>query len=364
MSMAPHTRWLWLTALFGLAVATVDLATGSATSLIGTLLVCPLLASTQQGGRATALVSAAALALAIAISVAEDDLEQGDALLRLLVLAMASVYATWVAHRTADHRRQLEQVSQTAQRAIIKPTDFRIGGLEVSARYHSAAALSQIGGDLYAFAHTPMGLRLLIGDVRGKGLPAVHLSAAAIGHFRDAAYTQPDLLDVVRELETRLAGDLGPEDFITAVIAEVAPDHVRLVNCGHHAPLHLPAAGIPALLVPPERTTPIGLAPAPVIQQLPLAEGDRLLFYTDGLAEARDRTGTMPDVQDIASLCTGAASLESALDGVMDAVGRHTRRATSDDIALILLQPAPARVTLPQQGESDGDIDAAAPAGQ
>ncbi|WP_159072732.1 PP2C family protein-serine/threonine phosphatase [Streptomyces formicae] len=338
--MTSRTGWLWLTAFVGIGIAVGDVATGAATSLIGLLLVCPLLASTQHGWRVTAAVSGAATLLAVAIGTVEHALGQGDTQVRLLTLVVAGVYGTWCAHRSTSLQQQLEKVAVAAQRAIIQPTDFCIGGLEVSARYHSAAAQAHIGGDLYAFANTPMGLRLLIGDVRGKGLPPVHLSAAAIGHFRDAAYTMPDLLDVVRELETRLAGDLGAEDFITVVVAEVDPHHVRLVNCGHHAPLHLPATGAPALLTPPVPTTPIGLAPAPTVQEIPLAAGDRLLFYTDGLAEARDRTGSMPDLQVIGQLCT-EARLDGALDTVLTALDHHTRHsATGDDIALILLQPA------------------------
>ncbi|MFE0098967.1 PP2C family protein-serine/threonine phosphatase [Streptomyces sp. NPDC059009] len=368
MPKGSSTVWLWLTALIGAGLAALDLAMGPATSLIGLLLVCPMVASAQQGGRVTATVSAATLALAVGVSAAEHDLGRGDTPVRLLILAVASAYATGVARRSTRHQRQLKRIAAVAERAIIRPTDFRIAGLEVSARYRSAAPQAHIGGDLYAFANTPMGLRLLIGDVRGKGLSTVHLSAAAIGHFRDAAYTQPDLLDVVRELDGRLAGDLGPEDFITVLIAEVAPDHVRLVNCGHHPPLLVPGTGAPTLLVPPLSATPIGLGPAPVVHEAPLTDGDRLLFYTDGLAEARDRTGAMPDLRKVARLCA-AADLEDALDTVLDAVDRHTGHTTAaDDIALILLEAAPAPTQqpapVPRQEQGAADPEAPSAVGQ
>ncbi|MER5883349.1 PP2C family protein-serine/threonine phosphatase [Streptomyces sp. NPDC001941] len=331
--------WLWLTVLMAFGTFGADLALGPDVSLVGLLLVCPLLASTRRDGRTTAAVSGVTFLLAVAISAVEHSLTRGESVLRLIVLAAASGYATWVAHQSARHRRQLERVAWAAQQAVIRPSDFEIGGLEVSARYRSAAEDARIGGDLYAFAHTPTGLRLLIGDVRGKGLPAVHLAAAAIGHFRDAAYTQPGLLDVVREMDTRLARDLGPEDFVTAVVAEVRADHVRLANCGHHAPLHLRGgAGDMVLLDPPEATTPIGLAPAPFVQDVDLAPGDRLLFYTDGLAEARDRAGVMPDLGRIAELCRGPR-LGACLDMVMETVALHIRRTRGrDDIALVLVQ--------------------------
>ncbi|NGN69674.1 SpoIIE family protein phosphatase, partial [Streptomyces sp. A7024] len=107
-------------------------------------------------------------------------------------------------------------------------------------------------------------------------------------------------------------------------------------------PLHLPAGGgPPALLAPDEAATPFGLAPAPSVQQVKLAPGDRVLFYTDGLTEARNRSGTMLDLQSLHPACA-LPDLDDALDTVLSAVGRHTGRIRGDDIALVLIEPEPA----------------------
>ncbi len=52
-----------------------------------------------------------------------------------------------------------------------------------------------------------------------QGLPAVGTAALVLGVFREAAYDEPDLLDVVCRIERSLARNLGGDDFVTAVVA-------------------------------------------------------------------------------------------------------------------------------------------------
>jgi hypothetical protein len=44
-------------------------------------------------------------------------------------------------------------------------------------------------------------------------------------------------------------------------------------------------------MAPDEFASPLGLNPHPARQEIDLKPGDRLLFYTDGLVESRDRAG-------------------------------------------------------------------------
>ncbi|MEU9191343.1 PP2C family protein-serine/threonine phosphatase [Streptomyces sp. NPDC048484] len=335
-----HRRWTLAVYGVGLLLTVVDLATGRHTSLVGTLLMCPLLAATRLNGRSTALCAGYALLAALAVAGYEQgpaSLHSPDAQARLTVVALAGGTAVVTARRLTTVQHQLAAVAVSAQRAILRPLTFSADGLWVCARSRSAAPLAEIGGDLYAFAQTPAGLRLIIGDVRGKGLEAVRLSAAAIGHFRDQAYTAPDLATLTARLDKCLAGDLGPEDFITAVLVEITPKRLTLANCGHHAPLLLPAAGTPVLLEPAEPSTPLGLSPQPLLQQVPLTEADRVLFYTDGLVEARDRTGSMFALSDLTQPCS-LPFLGDAVETVLHLVERRTEGRAGDDIALILIE--------------------------
>ncbi|MFH8409343.1 PP2C family protein-serine/threonine phosphatase [Streptomyces sp. NPDC018019] len=358
--------WLLLALLSGVPIAVGDLLLGPAHSLAGLLLICALLAATRLDGPRTGAVSLYALLLAAAVAAREHDVGERDMLVRLAVLVLGGAYATWSAAQRVAHERRLTESSSVAQRAILQPTSFRLGSTAVCARYHSASPQALIGGDLYAFAHTPTGLRLLIGDVRGKGLQAVRLAAAAIGFFRDSAYTHPDLPAVLAATDRRLTPMLGPEDFVTALAAEftgaAGPTStlVRLANCGHHPPLLLPADGTPRLIAPAEPATPLGLHPAPAVQDIVLGPGDRMLFYTDGLAEARNAQGAMVDLADLRPACSRAA-LEEAADAVQDALLRHTDGDLADDVAFILVEVCPTASDRGARARS-GTRDRTAPA--
>ena len=84
-------------------------------------------------------------------------------------------------------------IAETAQRAVLRTMPTAIGSVGLAARYVSATAEALVGGDLYEVAATPYGVRVIVGDVRGKGLEAVQTAAAVLGAFRAAAFTEPDL---------------------------------------------------------------------------------------------------------------------------------------------------------------------------
>ena len=75
-------------------------------------------------------------------------------------------------------------VADAAQRAILAPPPPRLGPVHLTARYHAAAAEAKIGGDLYEVVAGPASTRLLVGDVRGKGLKAVRTATVVLGEFR------------------------------------------------------------------------------------------------------------------------------------------------------------------------------------
>jgi len=69
---------------------------------------------------------------------------------------------------------------------------------------------------------TPHGLRVLVGDVKGKGLEAVRVAAAVLGSFRESAFVSVSLRDLAAELDEGASRHLGDEDFVTAVLVERA----------------------------------------------------------------------------------------------------------------------------------------------
>ncbi|PKV90126.1 PP2C family protein-serine/threonine phosphatase [Streptomyces sp. TLI_146] len=315
---------------------------------VAVLVIGPVLACARLDARRTAAVAASALSLALGAGAASGLKVTPGLGIEFLVLLVGSTLAVRDAARhTADAAAlaRATDVAQASQNAILRPMSVEFGGIEVCARHRCAVQGASVCGDLYDVVHTPYGVRLLIGDVRGHDLDALRTTAATISAFRDLAYLTPGLADLATALDARLAPELGPEDFVTAVFAEFAPGEVRLVNCGHPAPLR---AGKQVMLLEPlEPTPPLGLHPRPLPYRCYLQSGDRLLFYTDGLSEARDANGTDFPLLERVGDALAVLSPSDALDTLYAMVAAHTGHAPADDIALALCQPTSMVVPSP-----------------
>ena len=141
-------------------------------------------------------------------------------------------------------------VADVVQRALLPPLPGRVGPLELQVVYLAAAAEARVGGDLYEVARTPFGIRLIVGDARGKGLEAVETAADVLGVFREVAHEVYTLAEVARRIDASLArrlaagqahGSRPGEEFVTAVLTEIDPaaGQLTIYNCGHPPPLLL-----------------------------------------------------------------------------------------------------------------------------
>lgn len=272
---------------------------------------------------ATAMVSAAALlplwetvltgvgacAIFFVLMVHFNALRDVTAYSELATVAAIAVFAVFLNRLLARRARQLVQVrsvAETAQLAVLHPLPHHLGHVTLESMYLAAAAEARIGGDLYGAVRTPHGVRLLIGDVRGKGLPAIQAAATLLGAFRESAHDAPDLPHLARRLETSISryasqhpGVLGSEiaeRFITALLAEI-PDHelvVRTLTCGHPPPLLLHRGEVRELQADaPSPPLNLGMLVNDEfhVDLTPFHPGDQLLLYTDGVTETRDRSG-------------------------------------------------------------------------
>lgn len=227
-------------------------------------------------------------------------------------------------------------VAEAAQRAILAPPPGRVGPIALSARYVSAAVEAQVGGDLYEVVAAPGTVRLLVGDVRGKGLAAVRTATVVLGEFRAAAAGTGDLAHVAREIDQRMRAHLlTDEDFVTGVLVEITDDgRFTAVTCGHPAPVVLRASGA-VESVELDHAPPLGLGVDPVPGSGRLEPGDRVLLFTDGLIEARTPSGSFVDPAPIFRTA-GTAPFDQALPQVLDELLLATGHNLDDDLALLL----------------------------
>jgi len=214
----------------------------------------------------------------------------------------------------------------------------RIGSVELSARYVSAAAEALVGGDLYEVVERDGAARLLVGDVRGKGLEAVRLATVVLGEFRAAAADIELLPDVARQIDRRLRRYLSDEDFVTAVLAEIDADgHYTLVSCGH-PPALVARGGVIEEVRAPDGL-PLGLGTEPEAVTGVLEPGHRLFLYTDGLVEARGSDDRFVPVRDVVAPLA-AGRVDEVLDKVLVALRAAVGGVLADDLALLVAQYA------------------------
>jgi serine phosphatase RsbU (regulator of sigma subunit) len=178
-----------------------------------------------------------------------------------------------------------------------------------------------------------------------------------LGAFRESAYDAADLAHIAARIEASLEHQDAEEEFVTVVLAEISADgrHLGIVNCGHPAPLLIRDGQVTAV-APAEASLPLGLASltqqARQASTIDVKDGDRLLFYTDGIAEARDRRGAFYPLERSGAIL-GLPDLGAALDTLIDDVLRHVGHALQDDAAMLLIglgQPLPSHLRATSMG--------------
>jgi phosphoserine phosphatase RsbU/P len=255
-----------------------------------------------------------------------------------MAIATAGAVAVAVVRQSQYSRyAELSRLAEIAREAVLRPIGPQVGQLAIAGRYVSASAAAGVGGDLYEALDTRYGVRMIIGDVRGKGIDAVRLASIVLGAYRHVAYERSDLRSVVMDLDKAVSRSIGDEDFVTAALVEERGGTLTVVNCGHPAPLLL-RRGRAIVLEPEAPAPPLGLLRAPVEARVEhLEPGDRLLLYTDGLAEARRAGEFFPTVDRAwGLLCHG--TVEHGLSSLESALAAWVRNRFDDDIALILLE--------------------------
>jgi hypothetical protein len=343
-----RAKRLFALTLFLAITAVAAAAYGPARQLIPVpwLAVGPLLASLVLSPAITAVLAGWSLLLDLGLILGQP----GPAWAVVSHLSVPVLLAAFAVGnsvlRTAAQRRlgQVRAVARVAQSALLREVPPAMTAARLASRYVSAAAEARVGGDVLEIVPGPRP-RWLIGDTRGKGLPAVRLASVAMTSFRDACaqpgLSLPEIARVVDRSVTRAAGD---EDFVTAVFAELDPrGWLQLVICGHPSPLRLSADGELDALTPAVYSTPLGLRPDLQASTFTVSPGDRLVFYTDGLLEARDRAGRFFRLQDCLRTL-GDRDLQAAANGLLDQLLAHTGRRLTDDVALLLVEATPVAI--------------------
>src|SRR5262245_24609423 len=188
-------------------------------------------------------------------------------------------------------RRQQEELASAAliQQSFLpkeSSVDLSNGNFEIRAKIRPTRA---IGGDFYDFFNLDADrLAIVIGDVCGKGVPASIFMAVVVTVLRTAAREEPDAASTVARTNAILCRDNATSLFATAFygVLNLRNGTLEYCNCGHNAPIRVPASG------EPRRLDATGLPLAMFADRtvaascVQLNPGDSLILFTDGVTEA------------------------------------------------------------------------------
>ncbi len=295
------------------------------------------------------------VAAVIGLQLGKGVIHYVDSLTELITIATVAVLAVLVngmVRRSSERLVSVREIAEAAQRAVLPQPAERIAGFEIAVCYEAAQADAFIGGDLYAVQDSARGVRLIVGDVRGKGMGAVAAVAVVIGAFgrppsrrrRWRRWRSGWSGRCARE-GTRRDGLDAFEGFTTAVLAEL-PHGERDGPHRQPRPSHRPCCSTPtapsARCPPAESALPLGMGELGVAgptgrRRSPSPAGPRCCFYTDGLTEARDGKGEFYDPQ---TRLAGRVFRHPAtlLDTLAEDVRAALRGGMADDMALLAVR--------------------------
>ncbi|MFG2137734.1 PP2C family protein-serine/threonine phosphatase [Streptomyces sp. NPDC048650] len=363
------------------AVVVVDVLSPPDIHLGPLLVAAPAITAAFAGPRLTVAIGVLAVGAQVFIGVTRGVLFTENLQTQIAALVVVSalvVLFTVVRDRNERRLTKSRSVAGVAQQVLLRPLPRYSGTLEIASLYLAAEEEAEMGGDLFAAARTSRSTRLIIGDVRGKGLPAYGQAALLLGAFRAAAHRQATLPNLAIHLDGAVrwdgdqwradpgrgnadaergtesapaepdAGGDADETFATASLFDI-PDRwpvLRTITCGHPPALLLRDGEARTLHI--ERTAlPVGLgglpgAPEYEVETFPFEPGDLLLLYTDGVIEARDGEGAFYPLAERAVAWSGC-SPQQLLRCLREELLTHTGGRLSDDAAAVAVRRLPSR---------------------
>jgi sigma-B regulation protein RsbU (phosphoserine phosphatase) len=335
----PAARLVWLLTV-ATVVGVVAVLLADTITLLSLFVLFPTIAALSLSASSTALVAGYSVGWGLVVSIVAHVFSgpgKGTGFVTVCVVSLISVLAARKWQRREATLRRISLVAEAAQATIVRPIPSQLGALTFATVYRSAAEEAQVGGDAYAAVAYPGGVRLLIADVRGKGLEAVGLAADVLGSFREYAPGPVHLVEVAFHLERAIAPSLGPEDFVTALLVDFTADTIGLVSCGHPWPL-LRHDGTVRELQIDQPSRPLGLGIRPLQQNHAFGPGDQLFVFTDGLVEARNRFGSYFDPIGVLNGLPEAGAPREVLDMLITRLDEHAGGRLADDLAIVLAE--------------------------
>ena len=281
--------------------------------------------------------------LAITFAAEREDLAPEDLSVLASVVSQLALQSEnlRLIEENLEKRRLEEQLAmaRAVQERFLPGTLPESPGLELAARFRSSL---EVAGDYYDVLPLAGGRTLLaVADVAGKGAGAALIMANVQASLRSMTRAGVELPEMVAAINEAIRASTSPEQFVTffAAIYDPAARQLVSINAGHNPPRLLRTNGDVKPLI--DGGPALGVLPCDhyTVERVPVAPGDVLIAFTDGVSEAIDASGAEfgeDHIVDLARpLCAGGA--EAIADTIDRAVTTfHGSASFEDDFTLLV----------------------------
>jgi serine phosphatase RsbU (regulator of sigma subunit) len=285
------------------------------------------------------------------LGVLELDFEEWDGVVPEQLEALMAVFVmTWIVKGrytdAAARARRSEPLSAAAevQWDLLPPLTCSTEQVAISG---ILAPAYTIGGDSFDYAFDSTRVDFAMVDAIGHGMSAVLMSAAAINSLRNSRRAGRDLTAAYEIADESISAQFGHSYYVTGLIGtlDLQTSTLAWINAGHVLPM-LVRNGTYGGPLHCQPSRPFGLGgPVVEVAEHVLQSGDRVLFYTDGISEARSSDGSFFGDERLADFLVRASlehlPVEETVRHLTDSVLRFADDGLRDDATMLLMEHHP-----------------------
>ncbi len=239
--------------------------------------------------------------------------------------------------------RELE-VAREIQKKLVPDSSPKFPDLEIESLFVPAF---EVGGDYFDFfIQNEKNLSIVIADVSGKGLPASFYMAEIKGIFESLTKILTNPRDIIIQANKILCQSLNRKNFVTVVFASFNSElsEMRIVRSGHCPVIYLNNSNI--RMLKPDGIA-LGLISDSMFENnleeisIKLQPDDILLFFTDGVTEARNKNLEEFGIHKLCEvmLQNKNESAKIILRKIIEEISLHSKEYQQhDDITMVLLK--------------------------
>lgn len=270
-----------------------------------------------------------------------DSREAARMLASLVGLMLVSKRSSSDSYARLTRKRRMT-VAAELEWNLMPPLSFADSDVVIAA---AAEPAYDIGGDAFDYAVAGHTAHLAVFDAMGHDSSAGLTASVAVAAFRNARRRGAGLVAVGEEIEKALVDQFGGSSYATAVLAEL--DTAEGVFCwvsrGHPPPIVIRhGRWVTGLECEPAHPLGLRLGLEATVCREQLAPGDRIVLYTDGITEARDRSGRQFGIARFIEFLNRhhaeGLPVPETLRRLMQAIIAHNQGRLSDDATVLCLE--------------------------